>query len=119
MKERLRQLRGKRSQRQVEIQTGVKQRTVSRWESDPPEYLDSLAVLAKYYHVSADYLLGLTNDPTPSDSDASPHFAPLTDEERALLEEFRALPDEAKETLLGFLQSFAQRPSVRIIGEEE
>lgn len=85
-----------------------------RW----PSTWELLTRLAQHYRTSADYLLGLTNDPTPSDGDA-PHIAPLTDEERALLEEFRALPDEAKETLLGFLQSFAQRPSVRIIGEEE
>ena len=27
--------------------------------------IEDLAILCKFYHVSADYLIGLTNDPTP------------------------------------------------------
>ena len=46
---------------------GMSQTTYSGWEKQPPESLRRLAALARHYDVSADYLLGLSNDPTPAD----------------------------------------------------
>lgn len=42
---------------------GMTQRTYAGWEKDPPEAFDRLARLAQHYGVSADYLLGLIDDP--------------------------------------------------------
>ena len=54
------------SQQRVADYLGMKQPQYSRYESglrDVPT--DILIKLAKLYNTSTDYLLGLTNDPTP------------------------------------------------------
>lgn len=54
------------SQQQVATYLGMKQPQYSRYERgirDIPS--DILIKLALYYKTSADYILGLTNDPTP------------------------------------------------------
>ncbi len=48
-----------------------------------------LVAFAKYYHVTTDYLLGLTDEPAP------PY--PVSQGERALLERLRTLSREQKE----------------------
>lgn len=48
--------------------------------------------IARYFHVSADYLLGLTDDPTPAFS--------LSASERSLVEQFRTLGRDQKEVVL-------------------
>ena len=65
---RLRELREDRDKKQTEIATvlGMKQLQYVRYEKgirDLP--LDNLIILAKYYKVSADYILELTDEPTP------------------------------------------------------
>ncbi len=47
------------------------QQQIAKYESSNPKYFQEIPVrhiitLAKYYNVSADYLLGLTNDPESS-----------------------------------------------------
>lgn len=113
---RLKKLRGSRSQTQVEIQTGVGQRTISRWESSPPEYLESLVSLARYYQVSTDYLLGLTDDPRPTSTTAYHHN--ITDEQAAILELFERLDEDERRYVLGLLDFIKSRNTPRIIGEE-
>lgn len=104
--ERLRGLRGERSQQQVEIQTQVKQNTVSRWERGQlPEAFEGVRQLAQYYRVSADYILGLTDDPAPLAESS------LDAEQRAVLALFDALSDDEKEKVLWFLESLAGRGS--------
>ena len=67
--ERLKQLREARTGNQsgVARAVGMSQTTYSDWEASPPRALDYLRRLAEHFHVSADYLLGLTNDPRPAD----------------------------------------------------
>lgn len=65
---RLRDLREDRDKKQIEIAMvlGMKQPQYARYERgirDLP--LDNLITLAKYYEVSTDYILGLTDVPTP------------------------------------------------------
>ncbi len=57
---------------------------------DMPAFV--VAGIARYFHVSTDYLLGLTDDPEPPLS--------LTASERGLLERYRALSRDQKELLL-------------------
>jgi hypothetical protein len=44
---------------------GVAQRSWSDWERHDPQQMAALARVARHYEVSADYLLGLTDDPRP------------------------------------------------------
>lgn len=50
----------------------MKQTTWSDWETRPPAQFAILARIADYYQVSADYLLGITDDPSPRRGEALP-----------------------------------------------
>ena len=68
MKTRIRDLREDRdlSQETVAAAIGISQRKYSYLETGTQQWTDELLVrLAAYYHTSVDYLLCLTNDPTP------------------------------------------------------
>ncbi len=70
--ERLKQLRDQKGYSQEGIASSIdmKQTTWADWEKHPPEALVRLKKLAEKYQVSADYLLGLTDDPTARDAPA-------------------------------------------------
>lgn len=72
---------------------GLPQSTLSNYvtgrTSTPPEVL---AKIAAYFHVTTDYLLGLTDDPAP------PY--PVSAGERRLLEGLRTLTPEQKEIIV-------------------
>lgn len=81
---RIRKLRSKAgiSQKKLGESVGVPQQTIARWEKeitapDPAQ----LASLCDALHVSADYLLGLTDDPCPRS---------LSEREKAALEQYAA-----------------------------
>lgn len=64
--ERLRKLRGERSQKEIAEGIGITQQTYGRYENGArkPD-LEIIEAMARYHEVSADYLLGLNSDPTP------------------------------------------------------
>ena len=54
-------------QKQVAAHLGIDQRVYSNYETGKREIPTRFVIaLAKYYHTSTDYILGLTNNPTPS-----------------------------------------------------
>lgn len=66
--ERMKSLRQDRDIRQKEIAAalGLSRSAYSNYENGYNAVpLDILAALARYYHTSADYLLGLTDNPAP------------------------------------------------------
>jgi len=65
---RLKKLRGEKGLKQIEVAalTGLIRATYANWETGRTEPdLDSVKLLAEFYEVTTDYLLGLTDDPTP------------------------------------------------------
>ena len=62
--ERLRVLRGERDQAVVAEGAGIPLSTYSKWEKDTMQSAEGVAKLAKFYGVSADYLLGLSDHPS-------------------------------------------------------
>ena len=63
--ERLRDLRQEKelSQRQLSKQLGLGHSAVTQWENEMRvPNAEAIVLLAKYFNVSADYLLGLTDD---------------------------------------------------------
>ena len=64
-KERLKELRIEKGLTQTQLAKvlRVNQRTISNWEvGERQPTLDTLEVIAKYFNVSYDYLLGLTDE---------------------------------------------------------
>ena len=70
MKNRMKDLRIDNDLRQIDVADaiGITQRKYSYIEVDTQELTAEIIVkLAKFYKTSTDYILGLTNDPTPID----------------------------------------------------
>lgn len=75
---------------------------ISRWDKSSPK-ADNLEKIADYFGVSVDYLLGRTDDPTPTPKylgDPSTGVK-LSPEEAELVDMFRKLDDEMKKVALG------------------
>lgn len=64
----------------------------------PPE---AMAGVASYFSVTADYLLGLTDDPLPP--------FPVTPEERAMINRFRSLTANQKELIVQTMELMEQQ----------
>lgn len=78
--ERLKQLRNKAGLTQTEMCSmfGVAQNTYSQWETDKREPdFKTLSRIADYFQVSVDYLLGRSDDPSPSDDSEIPGLYPV------------------------------------------
>ena len=76
MATRLRALRDKfgYSQEGMAQAVGMEQTAWSRWEKTPPEAFVTLKRIAENYNTSADYLLGLTDDPSRREGAAPPSY---------------------------------------------
>ncbi|MGI6349914.1 MAG: helix-turn-helix domain-containing protein [Eubacteriales bacterium] len=95
--ERLKSLREERDLKQEDIakKLNVDRSTVGKWESSPsrPDY-DKLLILADYFGVSTDYLLGRTDIRTPYSADefetiAAHHEGEWTEEDLQDIEDFK------------------------------
>lgn len=103
--ENLRIIREKRGKNQlnVAINVGVAQEMISSYESGRSyPSASTLIKLAKFLDTSTDYLLGLTDDPTPIRFMGD---AKLTKEEQELLNKFAYLANEDKLKLLGYMDA--------------
>lgn len=110
---RLRDLRRNRnySQQGLADLVGMKQSTVANWEIDPPEALTHLARIASYYGVSADYLLGLVDDPAGRRD--------LAADELEALRLWEALDGSQRRLVLDTMRMLLRASTPHIIGGEE
>lgn len=105
--ERLKELRMEKGLTQNEFaeQFKIAQGTVGNWETGnrQPDFV-MLDKIANYFNVSADYLLGITEEkrPTVQEDDG-----PRNDKERLILELFRQAPDALQDLALEALRQRA------------
>lgn len=105
---RLKELREERELTQKELaqSIGVAQSNVSRWEKDEMEPSAEIVVkLADFFQVSADYLLGRSDD-------LGAPVAPRTEisrEEQQLLKDFRTLSRHSRDLILDMIHSAAEK----------
>lgn len=124
MANRLRKLREDKnySQEDMAKKAGVSQATWSLWEEKTPKQFEALKKLVKEFVVSADYLLGLTDDPRPV---AVLQMDPaLQDLIRQAFDELAALPVRDQQMAIRLLRTMRQVEAEdseiqkpRIIGE--
>lgn len=75
--------------KEIEIGAGLANASVSQWKKGKGKpSLENIIKVATYFQVTTDYLLGLSDNPTP----ASPAFIEksLTEEEQLLLDAFHS-----------------------------
>ena len=59
----------KLTQIQLQMATGIEQASLSKYENGERIIpTDTLVLLAQFFHTSTDYLLDLTDDPTPPEN---------------------------------------------------
>lgn len=96
---RLKKLRELKGLTQVEVAEhfGIATRTLQHYEkgSRNPDY-DRVILLAKYFNVSTDYLLGATDTPLSYEGELT--------EERRITEEIFLLSDENRKQLVDYLE---------------
>ena len=103
---RLKELREEKNLTQWDVANGIQtsQRNIGRWENgEVIPSADVVVKLADYFEVSADYLLGRTDDLgafVPPRSD-------LSQDEQQLLHCFRELPGSSQSLILGMVKSAA------------
>ena len=90
---------------------GMKQRTWADWEKQPPQALLYLRTLAETHQVSADYLLGITDDPSPRRGEALP--APVQEVVSLAV----AWPDARQQELLAHAQVLNDAQRAANLGE--
>jgi transcriptional regulator with XRE-family HTH domain len=86
-------IKGKTTQKKIEKDLGMAERTISSWEHHDPT-LENLIAVAKYLNVSVDTLLG-REDSLPDDP-----------EEGLLIEYFRMVNQEHKQDLIKMAMNF-------------
>lgn len=110
---RLRELRDRlgHSQDGMAVAVGMEQTAWSRWEKNPPAQLEILARIASYYGVSADYLLGLVDDPAGRRD--------LAANELETLRLWEALDGSQRRLVLDTMRMLLRASTPHIIGGEE
>lgn len=103
---------------QIEVarRLGIDNTTISKWESDVYEPdADTLAKLAELFDTTSDYLLGLTNDPSPTKKDTK-NDSPLPDYVQAWLRaDSSGLTEEEKRELAEDLADYFEMRKQRIL----
>lgn len=88
---------------------GCSNGTASGWKKGSQPNAGAVAKAAAYFGVSADYLLGLTNEPRPLHEDGRDY---LDENERYLIEKLRACDEKTRQrAMLSALAAMGALPS--------
>lgn len=72
---------------------GVTSPTISGWKKGSSPKIEAICTLANYFHVSSDYLLGLSKLRTPIETT-------LTDHEQLLIDAFRSVSAQGQQNII-------------------
>lgn len=84
---------------------GVTQQAVGKWEVDKatPDY-DTLRNVAKYFQVSVDFLLELTDTPDASPAPPVASAPPIAPQDRELLRKYHELDQRGRQAVLDTIE---------------
>jgi transcriptional regulator with XRE-family HTH domain len=88
---------------QLNDKAGLGKNSIYHWRTKTPS-TDSLQKVADVLHVSVDYLLGNTDDPSPN----SPNFPDLSDD-HIFMYQGHPIPEEDMETIRAILDRYAAK----------
>jgi len=95
------------SPKQVAIKLGLGENLFYKWKKNSPT-ADKLQLVAEYFHVSTDYLLGRTDNPAINDSEIPKEFD-ITDESVIINYEGKALSESEKQVLLAAARALVEQ----------
>ncbi len=97
-----------KTQKEICDDLGIRHQKLSNWKTGYcAPIFDDLIILAKYFNVSTDYLLGITDDEGSSRLNTSDMELPADEQE--LLTNFRTLPREEKVQARSYVRYLADR----------
>lgn len=104
-KERIRPLFDKSGlqDKQLEELFGFPRGVIYKWGTGKyKSFRNYIPQIASYFHVSADYLLGNADDPSPPGAEEQPpaQGGGLSEKDRRLIDWFRSLPPEKQKAIL-------------------
>lgn len=90
--------------------TGISDRLIGYWKKgDKLPSAENLIIIAKYFSISVDYLLGLTDVPNSLTLSQENHSI-LSEEEEHLVHNFNMLNETGKISLLQYLNFMVNQP---------
>lgn len=107
--ERLRELRTERklTQKQCAEQLGVELSNYNKWENGISPNLETLCVIAQYFNVTTDYLLGIVNEQT----NENVHIAKITKLSNEAIEALKLntrFPEDSKYNIIKFINAILE-----------
>ena len=94
---------------EIERKLGIPPKTINKWnKTSLKSYTKFIPQIASYFHVSTDYLLGNTDDPTPAGQKETPPAqggGPIGPNKRALLDLVDTMSDEEMGALLDVVRA--------------
>lgn len=86
----------------LEREIGIPAKKISQWNINyTKSYTKYIQQIASYFHVSTDYLLGNTDDPSPAGQKEGPvQIVELNEKDARLIKWFRSLPPEKQRAIL-------------------
>ncbi|MDG3060329.1 helix-turn-helix transcriptional regulator [Lacticaseibacillus sp. BCRC 81376] len=90
--------------KEVAIKAGIGENAIYRWKTSQPS-ADKLQAVADVLHVSVDYLLGNTENPSPKSSVKPPDLA----DDNLFMYQGKPIPEEDMETLRYILDSYRKK----------
>lgn len=90
--------------KEIAIKAGIGENAIYRWKTSQPS-ADKLQAVADVLHVSVDYLLGNTDNPSPKSSVKPPDLA----DDNLFIYQGKPIPEEDMETLRYILDSYRKK----------
>lgn len=83
----------------------VAQQTVGKWERGITVPRQPMLIkIAKYFHVSTDYILGRTDNPDASPAPSTATAPPITPQDRELLRKYHELDQRGRQSVLDTIE---------------
>lgn len=98
---------------EIERKLGIPPKTINKWNTTPlKSYRNYIPQIASYFQVSADYLLGNTDDPSPPGAEGKP--TPVAESglpplDKRLNELLSVSSDETKRLMIDLLEKMQKR----------
>lgn len=102
----LAQKRGK-NPKQIALELGLGENLFYKWKKSSPT-ADKLTLVAEYFHVSTDYLLGRTNNPIVNDAEIPKEFD-ISDDTITMTYEGKTLSESERQVILAAARALVEQ----------